>query len=76
MIADGAGRQVSVTKSGSGTWARGNNTYSGLTTILNTAGEIRILGKPSLSPNTKVVMEKNDQTLAVDGRRRQREPWK
>jgi autotransporter-associated beta strand protein len=66
-ISDGAGT-ISLTKSDTGTWAlSGTNTYSGNTQMTNTAGQLIILGKSALSPNTKLIMERsNTLSLRMD----------
>lgn len=53
-ITDGNGI-IDVNKAGNGIWSfAGTNTYSGVTTLSNDGGQLTILGKPALSPYTKI----------------------
>ncbi len=57
---------IAVTKSGSGAWAlSGTNTYSGVTNLSTDGGQLTILGKPALSPNTPQVVMARSTTLSL-----------
>jgi autotransporter-associated beta strand protein len=65
-ISDLGGNVLSLTKNGSGTWMlSGANSYSGITTLADTGGILRLMSPASLSANTTLVGSGSQTAIAT-----------